>query len=91
MKILFFSPYLSILELKDFSKNNSGFGIARSLYVVEDVKKGDTVSAENVRSIRPRFGLHLKYIEKVLGSTFVQNPEKGTPLSFNLIKTDSDE
>lgn len=91
MKILFFSPYLSILELKDFSKNNLGFGIARSLYVVEDVKKGDTVSVENVRSIRPRFGLHPKYIEKVPGSTFVQSIKKGTPLSFSLIKTDSNE
>tara|TARA_Y100000385_G_scaffold289973_1_gene361237 strand:+ start:484 stop:759 length:276 start_codon:yes stop_codon:yes gene_type:complete len=87
MKILFFSPYLSILELKDFSKNNSGFGIARSPDVIEDVKMGDTVSAENVRSIRPRFGLHPKYVEKVLGSTFVQNTEEGTPLSFDIINS----
>ena len=72
-------------------KQIKGRDFSRSLYVVEAVKKGDVVTEKNVRSIRPGFGLHPKHYKEVLGSTFIRNIEKGTPLSFSLIKTDSDE
>ena len=72
-------------------KQIKGRDFSRSLYVVEAVKKGDVVTDKNVRSIRPGFGLHPKHYKEVLGSTFIRNIEKGTPLSFSLIKTDSDE
>tara|TARA_B110000114_G_scaffold90704_1_gene95799 strand:+ start:331 stop:1383 length:1053 start_codon:yes stop_codon:yes gene_type:complete len=72
-------------------KQIKGRDFSRSLYVVEAVKKGDVVTDKNVRSIRPGFGLHPKHYKELLGSTFIRNIEKGTPLSFSLIKTDSDE
>jgi len=72
-------------------KQIKGRDFSRSLYVVEAVKKDDVVTDKNVRSIRPGFGLHPKHYKEVLGSTFIRNIEKGTPLSFSLIKTDSDE
>jgi len=72
-------------------KQIKGRDFSRSLYVVEAVKKGDVVTEKNVRSIRPGFGLHPKHYKEVLGSSFIRNIEKGTPLSFSLIKTDSDE
>jgi len=72
-------------------KQIKGRDFSRSLYIVEDVKKGDVVTEKNVRSIRPGFGLHPKHFKELLGSTFIRNIEKGTPLSFSLIKTDSDE
>ena len=59
---------------------------ARSLYVVEDVKQGDVISIQNVRSIRPGFGMHPKYFKEVLGEYFANDIEKGTPLNFNNIK-----
>ena len=57
----------------------------RSLYVVADVRAGDRVTPENVRSIRPTGGLAPDTIGQVLGRTFVADAAKGTPLSWDLI------
>lgn len=59
---------------------------SRSIYIVENVKKGDIISEHNVRSIRPGFGLHPKHFYEILGKKFISNFEKGTPLQFNLIE-----
>ncbi|MES2556000.1 MAG: pseudaminic acid synthase [Bacteroidota bacterium] len=66
-------------------KQRSGRGFSRSLYVVEDMKAGDVFTPENVRSIRPGFGLHPMYYQAVLGKTITNDTEKGTPLSLQLI------
>jgi pseudaminic acid synthase len=42
---------------------------ARSLYVAEDIKKGDIITEKNVRSVRPGFGLHPKYLRKIVGKS----------------------
>jgi len=57
----------------------------RSLYVVKDVKKGETFTAENIRSIRPGFGLAPKHYEAVLGAVASQEIKQGTALSQDLI------
>jgi pseudaminic acid synthase len=57
----------------------------RSLYAVKDVKKGEPFTMDNVRSIRPGFGLAPKYLEKVLTSKAVRDIVRGTPVTFNLI------
>jgi len=54
----------------------------RSLFVVEDIKKGEIITKENVRSIRPGFGLHPKFLGNALGKATIKNLSKGTPLSF---------
>ncbi|ADU49145.1 pseudaminic acid synthase [Intrasporangium calvum] len=59
--------------------------LRRSLYVVEDVRAGDKVTQFNVRSIRPSGGLATKFIEVVLGRTFVTDVQRGTPLTWELI------
>ena len=41
---------------------------SRSLYVSKDIKKGDILSEENIRSVRPGYGMHPKYLKDVLGS-----------------------
>lgn len=58
---------------------------ARSLYVVADVKKGDIVSKDNVRSIRPGHGMHPKYLKKILGKHFNRDIGRGTALNEDLI------
>ena len=55
---------------------------SRSLFIVSDVKNGDKITKENVRSIRPGFGLHPKYLSEIIGKIFSQDIDKGTPLSL---------
>lgn len=58
----------------------------RSLYVTQDVKRGDILSHENVRSIRPGYGLAPKNLKVVLGKKFSRDITKGTPLSFDILE-----
>jgi pseudaminic acid synthase len=62
-----------------------GLRIRRSLYVVEDVRAGDPVTARNVRSIRPAGGLPPADIAKVMGRTFRADAAKGTALTWDLV------
>lgn len=67
-------------ELTD--KQLKGRNFSRSLYIVEDVKAGDTLTTENVRSIRPGFGLHPKYYNEILGKKVREDLEKGERLNI---------
>lgn len=58
---------------------------ARSLFVVTDVRKGDLITEENVRSIRPADGMKPKYFKEVVGKKFVADIKKGTPLNAEMI------
>lgn len=71
----------------DYSINESSRCFARSLYVVKDIKKGETFTEENIRSIRPNNGLPPKYYNEILGKKAKQDLERGTPLTFNGINT----
>ena len=57
----------------------------RSLFVVKDMKAGEEFTEENVRSIRPGYGLHTRYLEDVLGRKAKKDIKKGTPLKWELI------
>lgn len=56
----------------------------RSLYVVKDIKAGEVLTRENVRAIRPGFGLPTKYIEEVLGKKVNQDVKRGTAMCWKL-------
>ncbi len=70
-------------EMTEKKKKSRQF--SRSLFVVADVRQGEVLTEENVRSIRPGFGMHPKYLKELLGKKFSQDIERGTPLSFELI------
>jgi N-acetylneuraminate synthase len=57
----------------------------RSLYVVEDVKAGETFTADNVRAIRPGFGMAPKFMETFLGRKAGRDIKRGTPLQWDLL------
>lgn len=59
---------------------------ARSLFVVKDVKAGDLVNNNNVRSIRPGYGLHPKYYSQLIGRKFNTDVSLGHPLSLEMLK-----
>ena len=62
-----------------------GRAFCRSLYVAEDVKAGDVITEKNVRSVRPGYGLHPKFLPSVLGKLFVRDCKKGNRLSLDLL------
>ena len=58
----------------------------RSLFVVKDIKEGETFNEENIRSIRPGYGLAPKYLKMLLGRKAPKDIERGTPLSWLLLR-----
>ena len=57
----------------------------RSLFVVKDVKAGEIFTEENVRSIRPGYGLHPRHLRQILGSRAAVDVERGTPLKWEMV------
>ena len=62
-------------------KQQAGKVFSRSLYVVQDVKKGEHFTEENIRSIRPGFGLHPRYYNEIIGTKANQDFETGDRLT----------
>lgn len=58
----------------------------RSLYVVQDMKAGDVLTKDNVRSIRPGLGLPTKYLEQILNKTVKQDVKRGTAMDWDLLR-----
>jgi N-acetylneuraminate synthase len=66
-------------EMKPAEESNIKF--RRSIYVVQDIQKGEKFDKENIRRIRPGYGLHPKNYEDIIGQTATKNLERGTPLT----------
>ena len=60
--------------------------IRRSLYVCKDIKKGEKFTLDNIKSVRPSFGLHPKFLKKIIGKRANKNLKLGDRLSMFLIK-----
>ena len=58
----------------------------RSLYIVQDVEAGEFFTCENVRSIRPGYGLPPKYLKHTLGKRATRHIKRGEPLSINMVE-----
>ncbi len=63
-------------------KKSKSRQFSRSLYVSKDIKKGEVFTEKNIRSVRPGFGLHPKYLKKVLGRKAKKDLQFATPLKF---------
>jgi len=77
---------IGIVDYALTKKQRSGRDFSRSLYVTSDVKEGELISEENVRSIRPGFGMHPKYFSQLAGKKFKRNVLKGERMSWDLIE-----
>jgi pseudaminic acid synthase len=65
-------------------KQKEGINFSRSLYVVKDSLAGESITEENLRSIRPGHGLHPKYLPQVLGKKFTKDVNKGDRFDLSL-------
>lgn len=68
----------------DAEKGSAQF--RRSLYIVKDLQPGEVLTRENVRAIRPGFGLPTKFLDQVLGRTVACIVRRGTALSWDLLR-----
>ena len=71
-------------ELTEKQKKSREDG--RSLFVVKDMKAGEAFSKENIRSVRPAFGMHTMYFEEILGKKAKTDIAGGTPLDWKYIE-----
>lgn len=57
----------------------------RSVFCVKDIKKGEEITTENIRIIRPGYGMEPKYYEEVLGQRALRDIKRGTPMEFSMV------
>ncbi|MRG71011.1 pseudaminic acid synthase [Alphaproteobacteria bacterium HT1-32] len=57
----------------------------RSVYVVSDIRAGETIQPHHIRSIRPGYGIPPKHIEEILGRTAATDLKRGTALKWDMI------
>jgi len=77
---------LGTVQLGPTEHEKASLQFRRSLYIVRDVAKGSRLSAEDVRSIRPGYGLAPKHLEAVIGKIAKRDLKRGTALSFELLQ-----
>jgi len=71
-------------ERKTSEQENVKF--RRSIYVVQDIKKGDKFTTNNVRRIRPGYGLEPKFYKKIINRVAMQDIEKGTAFEWSFVE-----
>lgn len=76
---------LGEVNYKLTEKQLQGRKFSRSLYISKNVQKGELVTLENIKSIRPGFGLHPKYFNQILGKEFKAEYTIGTRMSLDKI------
>jgi pseudaminic acid synthase len=77
---------IGVVDYHLTEKQAKGKDFSRSLYIAEDVKAGEMLTANNLRSVRPGFGLHPKYYHELLGKIVNADIEKGTRMRLDFIK-----
>lgn len=80
-KLIAYGPDYSMSE-----KENSSTVFRRSLFAVKDIKPGDAITAENVRSIRPGYGIKPKYLKDIIGKKVKKEIKRGEPLTTEIFE-----
>ena len=70
-------------------QEKSSMVFRKSVFCVEDIKKGERITEKNVRVIRPGYGLKPKHYEEILGQVALQDIKRGTPMRFEYIGKES--
>lgn len=77
---------LGVVKYPTDPEQIKGRTACRSLYVAEDVKAGDVVTEKNVRSVRPGYGLHPKFLSEILGKKFIKDCQMGERFEQRMIE-----
>lgn len=76
---------IGIVKYGMTEQEKSNIVFRRSVFCVQDIKKGERITEENIRIIRPGYGLKPKYYQQALGQVALQDIKRGTPLQFEMI------
>jgi len=71
------------VDYKLTEKQLKGKEFSRSLYIINDLKEGDIITENDIKSIRPGFGLHPKHYSQIIGRTVNKCFTKGDRISFS--------
>lgn len=71
-------------ELSEKTKKSKEF--SRSLFITKDVKSGEVFTHDNLRSIRPGYGMHTRYLKNIIGKVASRDITKGTPMKQEFVK-----
>lgn len=74
---------VGVIDYNLTEKQAKGRDFSRSLYIAEDIQKGEIFTETNLRSVRPGFGLHPRYYHQLLGKKATNDFEKGTPMQLD--------
>ena len=74
-----------IYELSDNERSQKVY--RRSLFIAKDIKAGEVFTAENVRDIRPAYGVSPRYLKDMMGKTSDRDLKKGDPVTEQLLKS----
>ncbi|TKC56948.1 pseudaminic acid synthase [Pedobacter hiemivivus] len=77
---------IGIVDYNLTDKQKKGREFCRSLYVVQNIKAGEKITSENIKSIRPGYGLHPKFFISVLGKNVNRDLERGERLDLAFIQ-----
>jgi pseudaminic acid synthase len=69
------------------SSEQANVKFRRSLYFVKDIKGGEVITEEHIKSIRPGYGLAPKYIDQIIGLAAINNIAKGSPVDSSFLKS----
>lgn len=77
---------IGVVDYSMSEKQLKARDFAKSIYVVKDIKSGELITKENIKIIRPGFGLHPKYFKDILGKKSVLNIKKGERFNLSMIE-----
>ena len=80
---------MGVVDYEMTEKKKRSREFSRSLYIAEDVKEGELITKENVRSVRPGYGMHPKHLKNILGKTFSSNFTKGERMNLDCIHNEA--
>ena len=73
-------------EFKRANVEESSLAFRRSIYFTDDLKKGDLITRNNIRRIRPGFGLKPKHFHEIIGKKLAHDVEMGDPVLWDCIE-----
>lgn len=76
---------LGCVQFGAVAREKASYAFRRSLFVIEDMRRGEIFTKQNLRSIRPAHGLHTRHLSEILGQCAACDIEKGTPMNWDLI------